>query len=401
MSKISYEEALNKLQNLNITTRTKKVFIIDSLGEILAQDIKAQTNSPAYPTAAMDGYAINLSSNPSNKEFKIVDYSPAGSVVETQVSDDVCIKTFTGSLMPKGSDTLVPIENIKLLANNTISITQDVPSGFAVMRVGENYEKNEILIPKGSKIDFAQIGVMASLNIVFVEVYDSPVIGICSTGSEILDIGEECTNASQIRSSNHLTIQAIAHKYGCSTKLLGLIKDDKTSILNAISNGLNCCDIVVTTGGVSVGDYDFVKDIVIDQLGAEVIFKGVEVKPGMHIIVAQIGNKFICSLPGFAYSSTVTFLLFCLPIIFKYRGNHEKLKIIDAIASSQFNNPTQKTVFIASNISYQDGSYFVDTKNKKTGTSAILTNLLGNSTLAILEPNTLIENNQQIKAILL
>jgi len=401
MSKISYEEALNKLQNLNITTRTKKVFIIDSLDEILAQDIKAQTNSPAYPTAAMDGYAINISSNPSNKEFKIVDYSPAGSVVDTQVNDNVCIKTFTGSLMPKGSDTLVPIENIKLLENNTISITQEVPCGFAVMRVGENYEKNEILIPKGSKIDFAQIGVMASLNIVFVEVYDSPVIGICSTGSEILDIGEESTNVSQIRSSNHLTIQAIAHKYGCNTKLLGLIKDDKTSILNAISNGLNCCDIVVTTGGVSVGDYDFVKDIVIDQLGAEVVFQGVEIKPGQHIIVAQLGNKFICALPGFAYSSTVTFLLFCLPVIFKYRGNYEKLNIINAIASNQFHNPTSKTVFTASNISYQDGSYYVDTRNKKIGTSAILTNLLGNSVLAISEPKSFIDSNQSIKTIIL
>lgn len=400
MSKISYEEALNKLQNLNITTRTKKVFIVDSLGEILAQDIKAQTNSPAYPTAAMDGYAINLSSNTTNKKFKIVDYSPAGSVVETQVSENVCIKTFTGSLMPKGSDTLVPIENVKL-ENNTISITQDVPCGFAVMRVGENYEENEILIPKGSKIDFAQIGVMASLNIVFVEVYDSPVIGICSTGSEILDIGEESTNASQIRSSNHLTIQAIAHKYGCNTKLLGLIKDDKTSILNAITNGLNSCDIVVTTGGVSVGDYDFVKDIVIDQLGAEVIFKGVEVKPGMHIIVAQIGNKFICSLPGFAYSSTVTFLLFCLPIVFKFRGNYESLKIVDAKAENIYINSTPKTVFVASNLSFSNNCYKINTTNKKSGTSAILTNLLGNSSLAMLEPNTTYEKDSSVKTILI
>lgn len=387
MSKISYNEAINILSLLQIKTSTKKVFLSDSLGKILACDIKAHTNSPAYPTAAMDGYAIRLQNNENMQEFELVDYSPAGSIVSSEVGETTCIKTFTGSLMPKGSDTLIPIENIEL-KENKIYIKQKVPLGFAVMKVGENYTKDEILIPKGTKIDFAEIGVMASLNIVFVEVYESPKVAICSTGSEILDLGEEKQNESQIRSSNHLTIEALARKYGCDTLQLGLVKDDKESILKAFENGLNTSDILVTTGGVSVGDFDFVKDIVVDKLGAKVIFKGVEVKPGRHVIVAQIGNKFICSLPGFAYSSTVCFLLFCVPIIFAFRGGSEKLQIVKALAKNEYKNSTQNTVFTASNINYVNNSYEIDTFNKKSGTSAILTNLLGNSALAVIEPNT-------------
>lgn len=387
MSKISYLEAINKIQSLTINSTTKKVFLSKSLGKILACDIKAHADSPAYPTAAMDGYAINLQNSETTTEYELIDYSPAGSIVSSEVGKTTCIKTFTGSLMPSGSDTLVPIENVEL-KENKVYIKQKVPCGFAVMKVGENYTKDEILIPKGTKIDFAEIGVMASLNIVFVEVYESPKIAICATGSEILDLGEEKQNESQIRSSNHLTIEALATKYGCDTLQLGLIKDDKESILKAFENGLNSSDILVTTGGVSVGDYDFVKDIVMDKLGATVVFKGVEIKPGQHVIVAQVGNKFICSLPGFAYSSTVCFILFCLPIIFAFRGNYEKLNVVKAIAKTSYKNNTTKTVFTASNLNFADSHYEVDTFNKKSGTSAILTNLLGNNALVIVEPNS-------------
>ncbi|QOG11397.1 molybdopterin molybdotransferase MoeA [Arcobacter sp. FWKO B] len=399
MSKLTYKESLEKIINLKVETTTSKVYLMDSLGKILAHDIKALKNSPAFPTAAMDGYAINLSLNETNNEFSLVDISPAGVVVQTQIAQNNCIKTFTGSLMPKGSDTLVPIENIEI-KDNKIYIQKPVPIGFAVMGVGENYKENEVLIPKGTKIDFAHIGVMASLNIVFVEVFNSPIVGICSTGTEILDIGEVQTNESQIRSSNHLTLEAIAKKYNCHTRQLGLIEDNKDSISQAIKNGLSSCDIVVTTGGVSVGDYDFVKDIVIGELSADIVFKGVDIKPGMHIIVAQLGNKFICSLPGFAYSSTVTFLLYCLPIIFKFRGSYESLEILSATAKTPYKNTTQKTVFVASNLTYtKSNRYEIDTNGKKSGTSAILTNLLNNSVLAILEPNKCYDSGEEISFI--
>lgn len=379
---IKYDRAVELLSQIEFFNfKTQKIFITQSLGYVLAKDIIAFENSPKLPTSAMDGYAIKGEKQDKNS-LCIIDFNPAGSVVQNSVGEGECIKTFTGSLMPDGADTLIPIENVRV-EDNMIFITQKVPTGFAVRSVGENYKKDEILIPKGSVIGFAEIGVMASLNIVFVEVYEKPTVAICSTGSEILDLGEMQTNDAQIRSSNHLTIEALSIKYGANTKQLGLVKDDRQSILEAIQNGLNCADIVVTTGGVSVGDYDFVKDIVVEQLGATVLFQGVNIKPGQHVIVARVKDKFIASLPGFAYSSTVTFILFVVPLIFKLRGSSQSLQLVQAILEHDLPKKVSKTVFSACNICYKNGQYFVNTHGKKEGSSGILTNMLGASALIV------------------
>lgn len=381
---ISYKQSLEILDEIKIkNTKTQKLFISDALGYVLAKDIIADHNSPAFPTSGMDGYAIKAKDQ-KNKTIKIIGTNPAGSAIEDNVVDGTCIKTFTGALMPSGSDTLIPIENVSV-EDDTIVINAEVPLGFATRSVGENYKKGEVLIKAGSVIDFSEIGVLASLNIVQVEVLQKPTIAVASTGSEILDLGEMQTNDSQIRSSNHLTLEAIGKKYGAKVNQMGVVKDDKTSILDLMKNALEVNDIVVTTGGVSVGDYDFVKDIIKDELGATVLFQGVHIKPGQHIIIAKRDNKFIVGLPGFAYSSTVTFILYVLPLLFKLKGSDEKLLNIEAIADEDFKQKGNKTTFTACNIKNINGSYHIDFQGKKLGTSAILTNMLGDVGLLVLD----------------
>jgi len=398
---ISYNESLNILNSIKYENKSKqKLFISDSLGYILAQDIIALENSPAFETSAMDGYAFKHEDIATGK-LKIVDYNPAGSVVESSVTQNTCIKTFTGSLMPKGSDTLIPIENVTV-EGEYIIINKEVPKNFAVRTVGENYKDGEVLITQGTKIDFAHIGVMASLNIVQVDVYSKPIVAIASTGSEILDLGETQTNDAQIRSSNHITLEAIAKKNGASVRQLGVVKDDKESITNLLTTALATSDIVVTTGGVSVGDYDYVKDVIKDELGAKVLFQGVNIKPGQHILFAQKGEKFIIGLPGFAYSSTVTFLLYVLPLIFKFKGGSESLNIVDAIIDEHYPKKAPKTIFSACNVNFKDGNYHVDFDGKKNGTSAILTNMLGNPGLLIQEEESeSLSQGDKVKVILL
>lgn len=365
---------------------TQKLYLSDSLGFILAQDIKADENSPKYHTSAMDGYAFKFEDQ-NNKQLKIIDKNPAGSIVESSVCKNQCIKTFTGSLMPKGTDTLIPIENV-LVEDDTITITKPVEKNFAVRFPGENYKENEILIKKGTKIDYAQIGVMASLNIVQVKVYSKPIISIASTGSEILDLGQKQTNDAQIRSSNHLTLEALAKKNGCNVKQMGVIKDDKDSITKLLKSSLETSDIVVTTGGVSVGDYDFVKDVIKEELQAVVLFQGVALKPGKHILIAKKDDKFILGLPGFAYSSTVTFILYVLPLIFKLKNSNEKLNFVDAIVDQDFPKKGNLTVFTACTCEYKNGNYHINFKDKKAGTSAILTNMLNEAALLMQEQNS-------------
>jgi len=398
---INYNQSLEILNQINIEQLpTEKLFVSHTLNRVLAHDIIALENSPAFETSGMDGYAIKYEDLSLGK-IKIIDKNPAGQVVTSVVEHKTTIKTFTGSLMPKGSDTLIPIENVSV-DGDYIIINQSVPKGFAVRYVGENYKKDEVLIQKGTLIDFAQIGVMASLNRVQIEVFSKPKIAIASTGSEILDLGEIQTNNAQIRSSNHLTLEAIATKYGAEVLQMGVVQDDKKSITNLLQNALLTSDIVVTTGGVSVGDYDYVKDIIKDDLGCEVLFQGVHIKPGQHILFAKKGKKFIIGLPGFAYSSTVTFLLYILPLLFKLKGSNESLNIVDAIIDVNFPKKGNKTSFTACNVNFINGAYHIDFEGKKHGTSAILTNMLGSPGLLVQdEISQNLEKGDRVKVILL
>ena len=381
MAFMHFDESIEMIENLEINNyKTKKLYLVDALGYVLAEDIVADHNSPEFPTSAMDGYAI-IHEDMTLGTLKVGSINPAGSALKDEVIGGTCIKTFTGSLMPKGADTLIPIENVET-DGDEITIKEEVPQGFSVREVGENYAKGQLLIAKGTKIDFPQIGVMASLNIANVLVYEKPTVAILSTGSELLELGEEQTNDAQIRSSNNYILEAIVTKYDGIPMQLGCIKDDKATITKEISAALDKSDIVVTTGGVSVGDFDFVKDVIV-ELGCDVVFKGVRVKPGQHIMVARKEDKFIIGLPGFAYSSTVTALLYLIPLIEKLQRGKCALHTVKAKLKEPFVKRAKKAEFTACNVSLLHGEYYVDFRDKKVGSSAILTNMLGDAALLV------------------
>ena len=322
MPKINYEQSLDILNNIKIDNLpTQKLFITDAIDRILANDIIADHNLPAYPTSGMDGYAVQHKDLESGK-IKIIDFNPAGTVVESDVISGVCIKTFTGSLMPKGSDTLIPIENVTV-DGDTIIINEAVPFGFATRAVGESYKKDEILITKGAKIGYAEVGVMASLNISQVAVFVQPTVAIASTGSEILDLGEEQTNKAQIRSSNHLTLEAIAKQNGANVHQMGVVEDDRKSITSLLENALQNANIVVTTGGVSVGDYDYVKDIIKDELGATVLFQGVNIN---QVNIYFLQEKVISLLLVFLALHTVLRLHLCFMYYLLFINSQDQIK---------------------------------------------------------------------------
>lgn len=379
---ISYETSQNMISLLSIgNLRSERIFLSSALGRILAEDIVADGDYPAHPTSAMDGYAIAHRDLENYETFDILGDNPAGADEIGGVISGACIKTFTGSLMPSGSDTLIPIENVQV-SGDTITVTKPVSKGFAVRPVGESYRKGEVLIPKGSKIGFAEIGVLAGINRVMIRVAQRPRVAIIATGSEILDIGEESRHEGQIRSSNSYTLQALVDSLGGESVQMGIVGDDQDAIMECFEEAISSCDIVVSTGGVSVGDYDFVKHIV-PRLGAEVIFKGVNIKPGQHVMVAQRSDKFIISLPGFAYSSTVTFILYAAPLMTRMMGIENPYEVIEATLKVPFSKRSNKSEFTACNLTFEEGRYWVDFEGKKTGSSAILTNLLGNTGLMI------------------
>ena len=394
-----FDESMQMIDDLAIENyKTKELPLMESQGYILAEDIVADHNSPEFPTSAMDGYAV-MHKDMSLGRLKIGSINPAGSDLKEEVVSGMCIKTFTGSLMPHGADTLIPIENVEVDGDEII-IKTEVPKGFSVREPGENYAKGQMLIPKGTKIDFPQIGVMASLNIPQVTLYEKPTVAILSTGSELLELGEEQTSDAQIRSSNNYILEAIVKKYDGVPLQLGCIKDDKETITKNISDALDRADIVVTTGGVSVGDFDFVKDVIY-ELGCDVVFKGVRVKPGQHIMVARKDDKFIIGLPGFAYSSTVTALLYLVPLIEKLQQGKCAMQRVKATLKEPFIKRAKKAEFTACNVSLEEGRYYVDFEGKKVGSSAILTNMLGDAALLVTsEDDTSKEAGDEVSVLL-
>ncbi len=379
---ISYEESIDIINSTNIEPkRSISLPLMDSLGMYLSEDIIADYNSPEYPTSAMDGYAIYFDDQ-AVSELKVAAINPAGADEVPTLIHGKAIKTYTGSLMPKGSDTLIPIENVTY-KNEIIKIDKEVPFGFSVREVGENFKKGETLISKGTKIGFAEIAVLASLNYVDVNVYQKAVVSILATGSELLELGEEQTKQSQIRSSNNYTIEAIVKENSAQAVNLGCFGDNIDELKEAFKSALDSSDIVISTGGVSVGDFDFVKDIVKDSLGAELLFQGVVIKPGQHIMVAKVDNKMIIALPGFAYSSTVTALVYLLPLIYKYYGVNYTMPIFKATLDEEYIKKSNKQEFTPCNINLTNGEIHVDFNGKKSGTSAIMTNMLGDTALCL------------------
>lgn len=381
MSLLSYETSKNMLDLLQINSnRFERISLSSSLGRVLAMDIIAEFNDPQFPTASMDGYALKHE-DLANGSISVLGDNPAGHDETRTIKSSECIKTFTGSMMPNGADTLIPIENVTY-EDGKIVIDVEVEHGFSVRPIGEGYKAGDVLITKGTKIGFAEIGVMAGLNQVMVKVAIRPRVAVIATGSEILDLGENSDNPAQIRSSNNYTLAALFESAGAEVIQLGTAPDDKNEIMKTFEMALQSADILVSTGGVSVGDYDFVKDIV-PRLGAQVVFKGVGIKPGRHIMVAQKDEKFVLALPGFAYSSTVTAILYGLPLVCKMLGMKSSYKTVAAKLQEDFTKRSRFTEFTACNLVIEDGQYFVNFKNKKVGSSAILTNMLDGGALMI------------------
>ena len=382
----------------DVVCMSENVFLTDTLGRVLSSDVIAQENSPSHVTSAMDGYAIRHEDQELGS-LRLSDRLPAGTFKEeAKVISGTCIKTFTGSLMSEGSDTLIPIENVEVIGDE-VKIITPVPKGFAVRPIGESYSEGEVLIKKGAKIGFAEIGVMAELGFVQVPVFMKPRVGVIATGSEILDLGEIKTTPAQIRSSNHVTLESIVKESGAEVTRVGIVQDDKELIKTKIVDALTCNDIVITTGGVSVGDYDFVKDI-IKGMNPEYIIDRACIKPGRHIRVVKIGTKYIIALPGFPYSAAVLCFLYVNPLLRAMQGLSPEANYISAIIKEDYKKRSPYTEFTACNLTIEDGKFYVDLEDKKTGSSAIMTNMVGNSALLRIELETkLIKKGEIVKVL--
>ena len=379
---MSYADSLKILKDtINAWEKVEKVAITDALDRNIAYDVKAAENYPAKPVSAMDGYAFAFKEG--LNELELITDLPAGSDKGLHVEGSKCVKTFTGSLMSEGTDTLVPVENVEV-SGSKIIIKKSVAKGFAVREVGESYKKGEILIKKGTRLTYSEIALLAELGVFHVSVFIRPRVAILATGSEIKDLGEPLDSPAQIHSSNHVGIAMQIRKMGAEPILCEIVRDKAELVEKAIINALKSADILVTTGGISMGDYDFVKGALNENF--KLIIEGAAIKPGRHIRVAKSGDKYIFALPGFPYSAMVMCVLYVRVLINTWFSQEEPK--ITAIMDEDYKKRSPFLEFTAVNLENRDGKVFVNLNGKKLGSSAIVNNLTNEAALLIIPKET-------------
>lgn len=387
---ISYQEAINILNTIPLEPLgTQQVHFKNALNRILAQDIKAPCNVPAYPTAAMDGYAIMFEDLEllATQGLAILPPNKAGNPTRPNLTKAHAIKTFTGSIMPLNADTLVIVEHITL-KNDRIFLNAPIDSirkSQWIRQVGDNYKENEILLHKGDKIGAFEVGLLAELNQSFVQVYQKAKVGILCVGDEIIEVGQDSPHQNVVRSVNTHLLESLLLQMGQEPIIYPITKDDKTLIKATYTQALKECDMLLTTGGMSMGDYDYTQEVM--QELSQIHFKGVRLKPGKPVAFGSANNTLILGLPGFPNSCAVTFLLFGTTLLARLHNRIHKPLCLEATLLEECKRSDSRLEFRACEVFSHNGKLSISFASKKSIQSSMVNNLTHNTALAILEEN--------------
>ena len=331
---ITTDQALKKIFNaISPIDENEIIPIRDALNRVLGENIKSKINVPSARNSAMDGYAINKKDIPSNttSTLKIVGQSFAGSPFKKSIKKGECVRIMTGAVMPAGSDTVVIQEHVLLTNSKTeIIIENNVMPEGNVRQAGEDISIGEVALTKGKKLAPADIGLLASLGLSKISVTRKLRVAFFSTGDELRSLGEDLDDG-EIYDSNRYTLYAMLSRLNVEIIDMGVIRDDKKSIAEAFSKAQAKNDLLITSGGVSVGEADYIKTILEDF--GNVNFWKVAIKPGRPLTFGNLGNTLFFGLPGNPVSVMVTFYQFVQPAIKKLSADCSGLPLTVKITS--------------------------------------------------------------------
>ena len=334
-SLISADDALAFLLDSSIAaSRIEVVSLDDSLDRVLAGNIQSTINVPGFDNSAMDGYTIALDDHQvsqKNLVFNVVDRIPAGSTGK-ELKMGCAARIFTGAPIPKGANTVVMQEECQLSKDGTqILIERPIKLNENIRPTGNDITKDGIILSKGRKIQPQDISLAASVGIGNLEVFKKIKVGVFFTGDELVEPGNSLT-PGKIYNSNRYALVALLKQVGCDVINLGNIEDKLKATCDALEFLSNQCDLIMTTGGVSVGEEDHVKPAV-EKLGELNLWK-IRMKPGKPLAFGKVKQVPFIGLPGNPVSSFVTFCIFSLPFIKKMQGNsHYESKIVKVKAN--------------------------------------------------------------------
>jgi molybdopterin molybdotransferase len=412
---LSVEEALQKILDEVETLEEETIPILESLGQVLAEDIKSDINVPPLDNSAMDGYAVIARDTAGAGEktpvsLRVIDTVMAGSISKKEVVPGTAVRIMTGAPVPRGADSVVQFENTDDAKRKEsapdepvthVNILSEATPGLNIRRAGEDIARGSVALKKGTVIRAAEIGLMASLGHGKVKVIRRPVVAIISTGDELVEVDKPLTEG-KIHDSNGYSIASLAKRYGFIPRMLGIARDDEKSLVSKLKQAQDA-DMLLTTGGVSMGDYDIVKDI-LDRDG-EMVFWKVRVKPGKPLAFGKIKgkNKSIphLGLPGNAVSCMVSFELFVRPALMKMMGKKNLAKpAVEATLEDTVKNNAGRRLYDRAIIERRNGHYYARLTGSQS--SGILTSMsLANGLVIISEDRKIVNKGETVQVLML
>ncbi|MDQ9090151.1 molybdopterin molybdotransferase MoeA [Pseudoalteromonas haloplanktis] len=340
---LAFDDALAKLlATATVVTEQQTLTVQHALGRVLADDVISNFNIPPYANSAMDGYAFKHHDLISFTELDVVTTSLAGHPSEQALTARQCARIMTGAMLPKGADTVIMQEQVHR-EGERISLQAQIKAGANVRAQGEDIAAGNVVLPKGHVIQARDIGLLCAIGVAQVSVLRQLKVALISTGDELVEPGNPL-KTGQIFDSNRQLVMAMLAPLGVEIRDFGIIADKREAIANAITQATDWADVLITSGGVSVGDADYVKEI-LSELG-DINFWKLAIKPGKPFAFGQVGQCAFLGLPGNPVSAAITFDRLGIPFIKLRQGQPiDQEMAIKATALVDFKKRPGRTEF--------------------------------------------------------
>ena len=385
---IALEEALEILNKNTKALKSEVVSIKDSLKRVLYGDVKSKINNPPFNKSVFDGYAFKSEDSKGTSkenpiELKIVDEIFAGDFSEIEIKHGEAIRIMTGAPIPMGADCVLKQEETER-HGDLVKIFKEMKSYENISFMGEDIKIGETLIKKGKRLDYADLGIMASSGISEVLVYKKPKVSIISTGDEVCDINSTL-KPGKIYDSNLYSLSARIEELGYNVLSMEHVGDNILKIGEAIEKAFEKSDIVFTTGGASVGEKDLMQKVS-ESIGFEKLFWKIKIKPGSAVVCSKRQEKILISLSGNPNAALTTFELLGKPVLKKLEGEEENINIKreKGVLMDSFNKKSPQRRFLRGNIIYDEKGAKVYITQIKSG-NGILSSLLNANCLIEIE----------------
>jgi molybdopterin molybdotransferase len=355
---ISIEKAIETILSNIKRLKTEDIDINYAYDFTLAEDIRADIDIPPFNKAAMDGYAVR-----SEDVFavpvvlNVKNTIQAGERASQSIESGQCVKIMTGASVPRGADSVVMVEDTELSENGHVKILKEVKKGQHICLQGEDIKKGKVVLKHSTVIGAPEIAIISSVGKSMVSVYKKPEVAIISTGNEIVEAGNPLKEG-QIRNSNGPMLRSMVMSIGCKSRYLGIAKDTESVLKTKIKEGLKS-DVLLLSGGVSMGEYDLIPKV-LGELGMKILFHRVFVKPGKPLLFAVKGKSIIFGIPGNPVSNFTTFHMFIRPALHKMMGIPDSgVCFDDAVMDIDFKNRTERVHVVPSRCFVKDTELYV------------------------------------------